>query len=329
MPKQLDIYEKILNGETQAKYLLAKQYPVQFESMEGLKGLWEHHENKQTSPMSKASLLDLKIKISDEIFKSCDFCERRCKVDRRKEAGECGVQEARIANQFLHWGEEPILVPSFTIFFSGCNFHCIFCQNWSISQMNTGKWIEPEELAKAIDEKVEEGAKNVNWVGGEPTPNLPYILKVLKFAHSNLPQIWNSNMYCTEKAMRLLDGIIDVYLTDFKYGNDGCASRLSKVKDYWETITRNHLTANNQGELLIRHLVMPNHFYCCTKPILDWISENLPNSLVNLMFQYRPEYHAREYKEISQPVSMKDYTKARDYAEHLHVDLMRTIPSIN
>jgi putative pyruvate formate lyase activating enzyme len=322
MAKSLYLYQKILNGDERAKYLLAKETPVHFQPKEGLKDLWNHHEKKIIDKSAKTSFLDLKIELADRIFSACEFCERKCKVNRHKATGECGVQEARVASQFMHWGEEPILVPSYTIFFSGCTFHCVFCQNWSISQVKTGYWLEPELLAQMIAERAVDGAKNVNWVGGEPTPNLPYILKVLKHTQTNLPQVWNSNLYCSEATMKLLGKVIDVYLTDFKYGHGQCAFRLSKVRNYWEIITRNHLLASEQGELLIRHLVMPNHLECCTKPVLSWIAENLPNSLVNLMFQYRPEYHAKDYKEIAQPISTKEYTKARDYAESLGLNLI-------
>ena len=114
-------------------------------------------------------------------------------------------------------------------------------------------------MSKMIDTRKKQGAKNVNWVGGDPTPNLYYILKTLKFCRVNIPQIWNSNMYCSQETFEILNGIIDVYLTDFKYRNNECALRLSKVDNYIEIIKRNHKFAYENGEVIIRHLVMPNH----------------------------------------------------------------------
>ncbi|RLF45023.1 MAG: radical SAM protein, partial [Thermoplasmata archaeon] len=131
-----------------------------------------------------------------EIYSHCTLCEHRCGVNRNTEEGICGVRRASIATHFMHYGEEEILVPSYTIFFSGCNFKCIYCQNWDISQRRAGIYIEPERIAYLIN-GLYGVAKNINWVGGEPTPNLPYILEVLRHCNANIPQIWNSNMYCS------------------------------------------------------------------------------------------------------------------------------------
>ena len=149
-------------------------------------------------------------------------------------------------------------------------------------------------------------AKNVNWVGGDPTPNLPYIIVVLKHLTKFTPQIWNSNMYVSVKGMQLLSKLMDVYLTDFKYGNDECAERLSKVEDYTRVIKRNHQIAERTGDLLIRHLVLPGHLECCTEPILEWIDENLDDPKVNIMTQYRPCYKADEYPEIDRDLTDKE-----------------------
>lgn len=262
-----------------------------------------------------------KVELGKEILKSCHLCERRCHVNRLEgKQGFCGVRESRVASEFVHAGEEPELVPSYTIFFSGCTFHCVYCQNWDISQYPfKGEYIKPEILAEMISNI---RAKNVNWVGGEPTPNLPYILEVLTHLKRNIPQIWNSNMYLTEESMGLLNGVIDVYLTDFKYGNDKCAKDLSDAKNYWDITTRNHILAKEQTEVIIRHLVLPNHLECCTKPILEWISENLKNVKVNLMDQYRPEWRAIEFKEISRRLTHTEFQDALRFADEIGIDLI-------
>jgi putative pyruvate formate lyase activating enzyme len=215
-----------------------------------------------------------------------------------------------------------MLVPSYTIFFSGCTFHCVFCQNWDISQNPCGVVIEPEALVTAIEQRKKQGARNVNWVGGDPTSNLLYILNVLKKLDSNIPQVWNSNMYCSEETMKLLHGVMDIYLTDFKYGNDSCAKRLSKVDGYTAVVKRNHMLAYQQGEVIVRHLVLPNHGTCCSRPILEWIQKNIPEVAVNIMGQYRPEYHADEYKEIACPVPREEYLRVKEYAETLGLFLI-------
>ncbi len=271
----LSDYFDILNNDKYARYILCKNSPASFDKSESNEDLWKKHEDlikklRLCCSEPDISLLDLKIELASRIFKKCNFCENKCNVDRNKTKGKCGVKQSRVASEFLHTGEENILVPSHTIFFSGCTFSCVFCQNWDISQKNCGVYIEPSYLADIICSRKQQGSRNVNWVGGEPTPNIYYILKTLKKMDVNLPQIWNSNMYCSLDTMKLLNGVFDVYLTDFKYGNNKCASRLSQIDRYFEIVSRNHKIAYECGEIIIRHLVMPNHFKCCSKKFLIW-----------------------------------------------------------
>ncbi len=312
-------YEKIVKGEKESNYLLCKKNGVAISGNECDEELWDIHNSFNPQPKGEHSLLDVKRRLADKIFHHCHFCERRCNVDREEMEGKCGVQKARVTTEFLHYGEEPMLIPSHTIFFSGCTFSCVFCQNWDISQNKTGFFIEPERMAEIIEKRK---GKNVNWVGGDPTPNVPYILDVLNHCDINLPQIWNSNMYCSEETMKLLNSVIDLYLTDFKYGNNECASRLSKVDNYWEIITRNHVLASKQGDMIIRHLVMPNHIECCSKVILKWISDTIPLAHVNIMSQYRPEYNACDYPEISRPIRSEEYLEAYTYGKELGLTLI-------
>jgi putative pyruvate formate lyase activating enzyme len=252
---------------------------------------------------------------------SCRFCERRCGANRKKgEKGVCGVGESsRMASEFMHHGEEPELVPSYTIFFNGCTFKCVFCQNWDISQFpEDGVEVSASALAKLVDSARGEGARNVNWVGGEPTPNLHTILKTLTKLKTNIPSVWNSNMYMSLEAMKLLFGTQDIYLTDFKYGNDACALRLSKIPRYFEVVSRNHRLSFADSELIIRHLVLPNHLECCTKPVLRWIAENLGKMVrVNLMDQYRPCYQALEYEEINRRLREEEFQRAVEIANEV------------
>ena len=272
------------------------------------------------------STLKEKLNKAREIMKNCHFCERLCGVNRTKgERGWCRGLDAKISSEFLHMGEERELVPSHTIFFSGCTFACQYCQNWDISQYpESGVYIEPKIMVKLIEKRALQGARNVNWVGGEPTPNIAYILEVLNQCDVNTPQVWNSNMYLTSESLDILEGIIDIYLTDFKYGNDSCAEKLSKVKNYQGVITRNHRIISERGnKIIIRHLVLPEHLECCTFPILRWISENLDlnNVKVNVMDQYRPEWKAGNYKEINGRLTMDEFERAYFFAMDLGLSL--------
>ena len=320
-------YFGILEQNRIPKFIQSKYIEVDFDNKEKIEDLWKIHDKalekiKLCETKPDQSILDLKNEIANRIFKKCHFCERRCSVDRNKESGACGVKYASIASEFLHMGEENVLVPSHTIFFSGCTFNCVFCQNWNISQKINGLYIKPEKMTEIIKKKENQGSKNVNWVGGDPTPNILYILNVLKNLEVSIPQIWNSNMYCSVESMKLLDGIIDLYLTDFKYGNNLCAKRLSKVDNYFEIVKRNHKLAYKNGDMIIRHLVMPNHVECCSKPIIDWIYDNLTDVFVNVMGQYRPEYNADKYADISRSVSIPEVNEVKNYAKEKGIFLI-------
>ena len=327
----LERYRAILLGRAYARYLLTRSVSID-ETMGTSTGeRWEVHHARMyeqrvlvaagTAPsMASKSLMDLKRELAGEALKACCLCERDCRVDRtRGVRGRCGVIEPRIASHFVHMGEEEPLVPSFTVFFAGCNLECVFCQNYDIStRPGCGREIPAGELADIIDRRAEgtgaAGIRNVNWVGGDPTPNLHYILDVLSHTGANIPQVWNSNMYLSERSMVLLDGVIDIYLTDLKYGNDACALRLSGVPGYMRVVTRNHLMAASQGEVMVRHLMLPGHLHCCTMPIIDWLADNMPGAAVNIMAQYRPEHRARDYPELRGRIPLSEHNRALDLA---------------
>ncbi|MEM3519740.1 MAG: radical SAM protein, partial [Candidatus Hadarchaeales archaeon] len=268
--RSLQRYFSVVFGELPARFLVCRRAPVRVDLSASEAELWEAHDaglkefrgllakidsgKIALSEISEpeVSLLDVKIELARRMLESCRFCERRCGVNRRKgERGVCGVGEkSKMASEFMHHGEEPELVPSYTIFFNGCTFKCVFCQNWDISQHpEEGVEVTATGLAKLVDSARDEGARNVNWVGGEPTPNLHTILETLSKLRTSVPSVWNSNMYMSLEAMKLLFGTQDIYLADFKYGNDGCAQRLSKVSRYFEVVARNHRLAAADAEM--------------------------------------------------------------------------------
>jgi putative pyruvate formate lyase activating enzyme len=275
----------------------------------------------RAAPRFKSADLSAKIEGAFAVLESCELCAHRCRVDRT--AGETGVcrvgNRLSVSSWFDHYGEEPFFVPSFTIFFNLCTFTCRFCQNWEISQIpppDESHTLSEEELARVID--AHSYCRNVNFVGGEPTPYLPFILKTLRYVKADIPLVWNSNFYMSEKSMELLRGVVDVYLSDFKYGNNRCAQCLSGVPDYSEIVRRNHRLAFEDAELVIRHLVLPNHVECCTKPVLDFIAENFHDrAVVNLMDQYRPCYQANHYADINRRITVQEFETSVRYARKL------------
>ena len=330
--KSLARYFAVMEGKLPARFLICKRIKVEVELSASDEELWRTHERglkefrKLLSRIDagktkledlkkpETSLLDLKVELARRILKSCHFCERRCGKDRTTgQRGFCGVGErSRIASEFMHHGEESVLVPSYTIFFTGCTFHCQFCQNWDISQYpDSGVEVSPQTLARLIKDAKRNGARNVNFVGGNPDPNLHTILAALNECEVSLSSVWNSNMYYSLEAAKLLFGTQDVYLTDFKWYDNNCALRYSKVPKYLEVVSRNHRLAFADAELIIRHLVMPGHISCCTKPILKWIVDNLgPMVRVNIMDQYRSCYKAEKYEEINRRITREEYESA-------------------
>jgi putative pyruvate formate lyase activating enzyme len=278
--------------------------------------------SKKQRPRFMQADLNHRISKAREIIKRCEFCERKCMANRSKgETGFCQVgTKILVSSMSDHWGEEGFLIPSFTIFFWSCTFSCVFCQNWTISQrLEIPSHLNHMQLAEAINSC---SCKNINLVGGEPTPYLPMILESLSHVEKEIPLVWNSNFFMSVKSMNLLKGLVDVYLSDFKYGPGRCAERLSGVKGYWRVVTRNHRKAFKDADLVIRHLVLPGHVECCSKPIMDFISKEFGKEVVvNVMDQYRPEYKAGEHQDIASFLDREEYNKAFRYAQDLGLNL--------
>jgi putative pyruvate formate lyase activating enzyme len=172
--------------------------------------------------------------------------------------------------------------------------------------------VDTKEMAAIIDRRRGQGSRNINFVGGNPDQHAHTILDILIHVNSNVPVVWNSNMYHSDEFAEIIEDVVDVWLGDFKYGNNDCAIRHSNVPDYWEIVTRNFLRAKDNGELLIRHLVLPAHLECCTARVVDWVSRNLEDERFNLMFQYYPCYKAFEHPEIARRLSSEEIKRAKE-----------------
>lgn len=231
-------------------------------------------------------------------YSACDVCAEKCGVDRLAgPAGVCGLGvEGRVYKEYLHFGEERRLVPSHTVYLSGCNFRCAFCSDWSqvVEPLAHGVALSPRALAHRIGQRRAEGARNVNFVGGLPDVNVLYLLRVLEQVADDTNVVWNTNLWTTETAIDHLVDLVTTWLVDVKFGNDTCARKLSRSKDYWATTTRlfEHLVGtlcHREGRgVLVRHLLMPGHLECCTKPVLRWLAEHARDTPVNLMTGYLP-----------------------------------------
>lgn len=259
-------------------------------------------------------------------MRSCTLCEHRCDVDRTAgDRGPCKAGlEARVFRHRVELGEELELIPSHLFYLSGCDLRCAFC----IAEANAfnpllGTELTSEFLAKAVDWGRERGARNIQWVGGEPTIHLPAILRVMAECNDLPPVVWKSDFYGTPEAFALLRDVVDVYVADFKFGNDQCAKRIAKVDRYVETIARNLGVAAEQGDLIVRHLLLPGHFDCCYRPVVDYMARELPGVKFSIRDGYLPRWQAQNYGELAHPLDATVAARAHELAASRGLNVVR------
>lgn len=261
---------------------------------------------------------------------SCSLCPRQCNQLRTDAAtcGSCGVTfSLRVARAALHFGEEPCISGqngSGTVFFSGCPLHCRFCQNHGISQEGFGKEITPTRLADIFRELEAAGAHNINLVSG--TQFVPAIRQALSLYKPSIPVVYNSGGYERVETLKTLEGLVDIYLPDFKYADNALGAALSRVPDYADRAAEAILEmAQQTGPMqldeygvakrgtMVRHLVLPGH----TKnslAVLDWLAQNLPHGcFVSLMFQYTPLRDIEGFPSLSRRLTRREREKVFHY----------------
>ena len=260
---------------------------------------------------------------------ACDLCPRSCGVDRLGgEKGVClGSADAEVSSAGAHFGEEPPLTGrwgSGTIFMTHCNLRCLFCQNHDISHDGQGKSVTSSQLAGAMIALQRGGCHNINFV--TPTHYLPQILEALEEAAAgglDLPIVWNCGGYEAVAAVALLDGIVDIYMPDLKFGTPGPAERFCDAPDYYErakeAVLEMHrqvgdLVINGAGlaerGLLVRHLLLPGGL-AGTGEVLRFLAEEVsPDTYLNIMNQYRPCFRAGEFVDLGRRIAEEEYGEA-------------------
>ena len=292
-------------------------------------------EGRSTKPgylaMLRSGELERRVAAATELLSLCHGCAWHCRVDRRRPGGtprSRGVcrtgMKARVSSYAPHPGEEDVLRGwrgSGTIFFTACNLRCQYCQNWDISQTEHGLEVEPEELAGMMLELQDRGCHNINWVS--PSHVVPQILAGLLIATERglrLPLVYNTGGYDSLEMLRLLDGVVDIYMPDVKYADEAVGRRLSRVVDYpnrnQAAVREMHrqvgdLVVDASGlavrGLLVRHLVLPGNL-AGTDRIVRFLAEEIsPDTYVNLMAQYRPCYRAREHPPLDRRPTARKY----------------------
>lgn len=270
-----------------------------------------------------------------EIMKECRLCPRECAAHRLKgNEGFCNASsKLKISSFHPHYGEETPLVGtggSGTIFLTNCNLRCAYCINWEINHKGIGQVESIDSFAKMMIKLQKRGCHNINIV--TPTHYSPHILLALDTAASQglrLPLVYNTSGWERLEVLKKLDGIVDIYLPDFKYANSKMADKYSSGADTYPGITKKALlemqrqvgTAKAAPDglmyrgLMIRHLVLPNRV-SGSKQVLQWISDNLPkDTFINIMSQYRPVFKAFKFPEIARKISRSEYNETLTWAK--------------
>lgn len=264
----------------------------------------------------------------------CNQCPRKCNVDRSKTVGRCGVGENfKLARASLHFWEEPCISGengSGTVFFSGCNLGCVFCQNYEISHRKIGREVSADELIKIFESLIEKGANNINLVN--PTHYALQLADVLSKWKSPVPIVYNSSGYESVETLKMLDGLVDIYLPDFKYISSEKAKKYSFAEDYPKVAMlalkemKRQVGADVFDEsglmkkgMIIRHLVLPSNTNASIKS-LDYLAENYADTYISVMAQYTPCGNLTGYDEINRKLTKREYNKIVDYILSLGLD---------
>ena len=265
----------------------------------------------------------------------CNICPRQCNIDRSAHVGYCGAgEEIVVAKSMLHHFEEPVISGkngSGAVFFSGCNLRCEFCQNSVISKQMRGEKVSEDGLVEIFRSLESKGAHNINLVTA--THFLDKIIPALKkFKQtSSLPIVYNCGGYESVEMLKKLEGLVDVYLPDFKYCDDDLAFRLSKVKNYKQTAIASIKEMCRQQPkiecsdglvkrgVIIRHLVLPGYKDNSVE-VVKTIAEQFPSALVSLMSQYTPSFYNGEDKNLKRKVTKFEYDKILDLVQQLELD---------
>lgn len=256
----------------------------------------------------------------------CSICPRHCNVDRDRQTGFCQSKSGfRVSRASLHFWEEPCISGkkgSGTVFFSGCNLRCAFCQNYEISAENKGVDITDEKLIDIFESLIAQGAENINLVN--PSHYADRLASVLSRWKSPVPVVYNSSGYEEVETLRKLKGLINIYLPDLKYSRADKALRYAKAADYFDKASAAVLEMRRQVEdvfdggrmksgVIVRHLILPQNTNSAME-IIDWLGENLPDTYISLMAQYVPCGNLEPLPELNRTITKREYDKVVNYA---------------
>ena len=263
--------------------------------------------------------------IARAMLADCHFCAHYCGVNRLVgPAGLCHAgSEANFFSAQIEVSDELELIPTFAVALSGCDLRCDFCITGGPSwNPRAGDGFDARTMAERARRALDEGARTVMVLGGEPTIHLATVLEFVAELPEAAKLVWKTNAHGSAQARELLDGLFDVWLVDFKFGNDACAQRLAKVSDYVRIVKENLVWAQAHSELIVRHLLMPGHVDCCWRPVAEWLAMELPGVKVNLRSGFWPAWQATRHNELSNSISRAETECASAVAKEFGLHLI-------
>jgi putative pyruvate formate lyase activating enzyme len=257
------------------------------------------------SSNKKGDNFDKKMNETFRMLQSCTLCAWQCGKDLHKEIGKCGLShQVSFFDPFIHIGEEAVINPAVMVNFPLCSMDCVYCirkdmgneklRSFDISYF----WKKVLELGKQYPD-----INTLEFGGGDPALYVPWILQALheKPEEISYPIVWNCNLFATPYAYELLEGVVDVYMPDLRYGNDSCAQRLSGVDYYWEHAAKGieAIVKQKEARIIVRILILPNHFDCCYRKMFEFLSDYRDRLWISILEQYIPVHKAKFHRDIN------------------------------
>jgi len=255
----------------------------------------------------------------------CRLCAHDCGVNRL--AGEQGLchagPETRFFSAQVEMGDEAELTPTFAVALSGCDLRCDFCITGAASwNPQAGREFSARAMAAKAVRALQGGARTIQLLGGEPTIHLPSVLEWVAELPDTAKLIWKTNAHGSAQAREWLDGVFDVWLADYKFGNDACALRLARVPNYLRSVQANLEWATEHSELIVRHLLMPGHGECCWRPAAEWLAAHLPGVKVSLRAGFWPGWQSGRHAELRSTTTVAEEKRAFELARDLGLRLI-------
>ena len=273
----------------------------------------------------RATIARERAQTAGELLASCHFCAHHCGVNRLVgERGLCHAgAETRCFSAQVEVTDELEIIPTFAVALGGCDLRCDFCITGAASwNPAAGAVFDVRAVAARAKQALEAGARTIMLLGGEPTIHLPAALEFVAELPASARLVWKTNAHGSAQARELLDGLFDVWVADYKFGNDACAERLARVPEYVRTVQENLLWADQQGELIVRHLLMPGHLECCWRPIVAWLAAELPHVKLSLRAGFWPAWHSDRHPELCRTPGAEECAQARRIARGLALRLI-------